>query len=106
MTRRTSHDTATGWGNPPVAAPRPFRWKRLVLLLVALVTVAAVALGGLLYWLWDSSKVSTVGKAPFDNALAIPPLAEPTVEKDGTRVFDLRMQAGETEFRDGVRTPT
>ncbi|MBM7093806.1 multicopper oxidase domain-containing protein, partial [Streptomyces sp. S12] len=42
----------------------------------------------------------------FDNALAIPPLAESTVEQDGTRVFSLRMQAGETEFRDGVRTPT
>ncbi|WP_425580399.1 multicopper oxidase domain-containing protein [Streptomyces thermocarboxydovorans] len=65
-----------------------------------------MAIGALLYWLWTDAKVSTVGKAPFDNALAIPPLAEPTVEKDGTRVFDLRMQAGETEFRDGVRTPT
>ncbi|MEU0387584.1 multicopper oxidase family protein [Streptomyces chartreusis] len=69
-------------------------------------TAVAVAVGALFAWLWTDAKVSTVGKEPFDNALAIPPQAESSVDKDGTRVFDLRMRAGETEFRDGVKTPT
>ncbi|WSU31114.1 multicopper oxidase domain-containing protein [Streptomyces anulatus] len=38
--------------------------------------------------------------------LAVPPLAPSTVDKDGTRVFDLRMPTGRTEFRPGVATPT
>lgn len=38
--------------------------------------------------------------------LAVPPLAPSTVDKDGTRAFDLRVQTGSTEFRPGVATPT
>ncbi|WP_309058774.1 multicopper oxidase domain-containing protein [Streptomyces sp.] len=105
MSRHTSRSAAPDGGSPP-GTRRAFRWKRLVIVLGSLVTAVAVAVGGLFAWLWTDARVSTVGKAPFDNALAIPPLAESTVEKDGTRVFDLRMQAGETEFRDGVKTPT
>ncbi|GAB2861604.1 multicopper oxidase domain-containing protein [Streptomyces deserti] len=85
---------------------RAFRWKRLLIVLGSAVTAVAVAVGALFTWLWTDAKVSTVGRERFDNALAIPPLAESSVDKDGTRVFDLRMQAGETEFRDGVKTPT
>ncbi|MFV0134155.1 multicopper oxidase domain-containing protein [Streptomyces sp. HMX87] len=106
MTRHTSRGGAPDGGGPPGAPPRRFRWKRLVVLAGCLVTAAAVAVGALFTWLWTDAKVSTVGRAPFDNPLAIPPPAGSTVEKDGTRVFDLRMQAGETEFRDGVKTPT
>ncbi|MGJ3560660.1 multicopper oxidase domain-containing protein [Streptomyces sp. INA 01156] len=75
-------------------------------MLGSLVTALAVTVGALFAWLWTGAAVSTVGKAPFDNALAIPPQAESTVERDGTRVFDLRMQAGETEFQEGRRTTT
>ncbi|MEV8595770.1 multicopper oxidase domain-containing protein [Streptomyces sp. NPDC052012] len=106
MTRHTSHHAAPDGGDPPGVPRRAFRWKRLVIVLGSLVTTVAVAVGALFAWLWTDAKVNTAGKAPFDNALAIPPLAESAVEKDGTRVFDLRMQAGETEFRDGVKTPT
>jgi FtsP/CotA-like multicopper oxidase with cupredoxin domain len=82
------------------------RFKRVLIVLGSVVAVAALAVGGLFTWLWTGADVSTVGKASFQNELAIPPLAESRVEKDGTRVFDLRMQAGETEFKDGRKTPT
>ncbi|MBT2421368.1 multicopper oxidase domain-containing protein [Streptomyces sp. ISL-22] len=82
------------------------RFRRVLITLGSVVTVLVLAVGGLFAWLWTGADVSTVGKASFDNALAIPPLAESSVDKDGTRVFDLRMRAGETEFEDGLRTPT
>ncbi|MBV7697112.1 multicopper oxidase domain-containing protein [Streptomyces sp. TRM70350] len=85
---------------------RASRLKRVLVVLGTVVTVFAVTIGGLFAWLWTDAPVSTVGKAPFDNALAIPPLAESHVDKDGTRVFDLRMRAGETEFEAGRKTPT
>lgn len=82
------------------------RIKRVLIVLGSVVTVVALVVGGLFAWLWTGADVSTAGKSPFDHELAIPPLARSTVDKDGTRVFDLRMQAGETEFRKGVKTPT
>ncbi|MGN9759296.1 multicopper oxidase family protein [Streptomyces sp. SD31] len=82
------------------------RFKRVLLVLGSVVTVLVMAVGGLFTWLWTGADVSTVGKASLDNALAIPPLAESSVDKDGTRVFDLRMRAGETEFEAGLKTPT
>lgn len=110
MVRHTPRGTAADGGDPPGIPRRAHRWTRrwklLAVVLGSLVVTVALALGALLAWLWTDAKVSTVGRAPFDRALAIPPLAEPTVEKDGTRVFTLRMQQGRTEFRDGVGTPT
>ncbi|MEV5438586.1 multicopper oxidase domain-containing protein [Streptomyces sp. NPDC052682] len=85
---------------------RAFRIRRLLVVLGSVVTAVAVAVGALFAWLWTDAPVSTVGKHRFDTPLAIPPLAESAVDKDGTRVFDLRMQAGQTEFRSGVKTPT
>ncbi len=81
------------------------RFKRVLIVLGSVITVLVLAVGGLFAWLWTGADVSTVGKASFDNALAIPPLAESSVDKDGTRVFDLRMRAGETEFEAGRKTP-
>ncbi|WJV46746.1 multicopper oxidase family protein [Streptomyces flavofungini] len=80
--------------------------KRALLIIGSVVTVVALALGGGVLWLWQDAKVSTVGKESFDNALAIPPLAESRMDKDGTRVFDLRMQPGRKEFKAGRATPT
>ncbi|MBC9717300.1 multicopper oxidase domain-containing protein [Streptomyces sp. TRM66268-LWL] len=82
------------------------RLKRVLIILSVVVGVLVAAVGGGFAWLWTSADVSTVGKVSFDHRLAAPPLAESTVGKDGTRVFDLRMQAGEKEFEDGRRTPT
>ncbi|GHH86198.1 multicopper oxidase family protein [Streptomyces capitiformicae] len=82
------------------------RIKRVLIVLSSVVTVVVLIVGGLFTWLWAGADVSTVGKVAFDKELAIPPLARSSVGKDGTRVFDLRMQAGETEFEEGRKTPT
>ncbi|TFB76434.1 copper oxidase [Cryobacterium glaciale] len=50
--------------------------------------------------------IDTVGTIDFVNPLAIPPLAESTVDASGHRVFDLVAQAGTTEFVPGVATDT
>ncbi|MEV6108614.1 multicopper oxidase domain-containing protein [Streptomyces sp. NPDC051940] len=80
--------------------------KKAAIWLAVTATVVVTAAAGAATWLYTSADVSTVGKASFDNRLAIPPLAGSRVEKDGTRVFDLRMQSGATEFRPGQQTPT
>ncbi len=74
---------------------------------LALVAVVVVAMGGLTTWAflaYRDAKVDTVGKVDFDRLLAIPELAPSTVEADGTRVFDLDMQRGETDL--GKSEPT
>lgn len=81
-------------------------WKRALLILCSLAAAFALVIGVLFTWLYTGAKVSTVGAVDFRNALAVPPLAASTVEADGTRVFDLRMRAGETEFTPGSKTPT
>ncbi|MCX5204767.1 multicopper oxidase domain-containing protein [Streptomyces sp. NBC_00237] len=82
------------------------RWKRVLIVLGSVAAVFLAAVGGLFAWQWNGAGVSTVGQVRFDNELRVPPLAESTVEKDGTRVFSLRMQAGTTEFQQGLKTPT
>ena len=42
--------------------------------------------------------ISKVGRLGFDQPLKIPPLAEPRLDHDGRKVFDLRLQAGTTEL--------
>ncbi|NWF26150.1 multicopper oxidase domain-containing protein [Streptomyces sp. PKU-EA00015] len=81
------------------------RLKRVIVVLTAVAVAFAVAVGGGFYWLYSDARVSTVGTS-FGRELAIPPLAEPTVGRDGTKVFDLTMQAGHKEFGAGQRTPT
>ncbi len=81
--------------------------RRILIGVSTLACVLLTTLGGSFLWLWTTADTSTVGRTSFRNELAIPPLAEPTrVKADGTKVFDLRMQAGETEFRAGLKTPT
>ncbi|HEX6238784.1 MAG TPA: multicopper oxidase domain-containing protein [Acidimicrobiales bacterium] len=79
---------------------RRLRWKRL--LAIAGITVIALGLlgAGAGAWLYGRAAQSNVGDLTFANALRIPPLAEPTVEADGTKVFDLRFTAGETRLVD------
>ncbi len=75
-------------------------------------TLAAIAAGGLVAVAFAGcgivgpGPVSTVGEVEFDTPLAIPPLAESTVDADGTRVFELDAQAGTTEFEPGVASDT
>jgi FtsP/CotA-like multicopper oxidase with cupredoxin domain len=74
--------------------------------------LAAVAAGGLVAIAFAGcgvvgpAPISTVGKVDFDVPLAIPPLAESTVDADGTRVFSLDAQAGTTEFTPGEPSRT
>ncbi|MEB8341533.1 multicopper oxidase family protein [Streptomyces endophyticus] len=87
--------------------PRKSRLKRVLVVLGSVVAVLALAIGGGALWLWSGAKVSTAGTGEFRNKLSVPPLAASHVdEKTGRRVFDLRMQSGETEFRPGQKTPT
>ncbi|NUS42681.1 MAG: multicopper oxidase domain-containing protein [Mycobacteriaceae bacterium] len=82
------------------------RLKRVLAVLGAVAGVLAVAVGGGVFWVWRAAEVSTVGAEAFDTELRVPPVAPSRVRADGTRVFDLRMQAGSTEFRPGAATST
>ncbi|MEV6138725.1 multicopper oxidase domain-containing protein [Nocardia sp. NPDC051990] len=83
------------------------RWlRRLLLIVAAVATVLLLSVGGCVTWVYRSAAVSTVGSGEFDNELAIPPLAQSRVRADGTRVFDLEMRSGQSEFRAGQATQT
>jgi len=111
----------TGWGcpripgslvdmadTPPVVPSVPRRRRRgllAVLLVVTAVTVlTASGLGTALAVTYSRAAVSTVGQVPFETPLAIPPIAEGTVDAAGRRVFDLTVQPGSTDF--GYPSPT
>lgn len=74
--------------------------------------IAALAAGGMIALAFAGcgivtpGPVSTVGEVEFDRPLAIPPLADSTVDADGVRVFSLQAQAGTTEFEPGVPSDT
>jgi blue copper oxidase len=79
---------------------RNVRWRKVLAVggAAALLIVALAAGAGA--WLYSEARTSNVGDLDFENELAIPPLAEPTVTADGTKEFDLRFQAGETDLVD------
>jgi blue copper oxidase len=95
---------------PPPVAPRrkrrKRRWRRVVAwagaAVVALVAVAA----GIFAWVYAGADVSTAGKLDFENPLRIPELFEGERGDDGVVRFDLDVQAGTTQFRDGSPTET
>jgi suppressor of ftsI len=72
----------------------------------AVATAVVVVLATAAFLVWSSAKTSTVGELEFANRLAIPPLAEPGVDDDGRKVFDLELRAGETELLPGSETET
>ena len=76
------------------------RLKRVLIILTTVVVVIGLALGGGVLYLYSDAEVSTVG-TEFRTELAVPPLAKSTVKRDGTRLFELTMQAGQKEFRAG-----
>lgn len=85
----------------PIRRPRAALSALGALAAGALVAVSFAGCG-----LAGPAPVSTVGKVDFDTPLAIPPLAESTVDADGTRAFALDAQAGTTEFAPGVASDT
>lgn len=54
----------------------------------------------------SGTKVDTVGQVPFENRLAIPPLADSELDSEGRRVFTLTAESGESELRPGEETET
>jgi FtsP/CotA-like multicopper oxidase with cupredoxin domain len=72
-------------------------WKRI---LAAGAGAAVLVVGLAVAWVYSQFRTSNVGDLDFANALAIPPLAEPTIDDDGTKVFDLRFTAGESDLVD------
>ncbi|HEX2145421.1 MAG TPA: multicopper oxidase domain-containing protein [Glycomyces sp.] len=70
--------------------------------------VGAVVLGGAgtLGYFWTTSKLDTAGKVDFANPLAIPPIAEPTQDTSGARIFYLEIQSGSVAFKGGRETAT
>ncbi|WP_336923416.1 multicopper oxidase family protein [Aquipuribacter sp. SD81] len=64
----------------------------VVPVLLAITGVALVATGVL------SRPLDTRGEVAFERPLRVPELAASTVEPDGTRVFDLTLQQGETDL--------
>jgi blue copper oxidase len=95
---------------PPVRPGRPPRRRRLLVRLMAgvsaLAVLAVVGLVGLAAWFWSRAEQSNVGQLGFANQLRIPPLAEPRVDADGRKVFDLRLQRGSGELLAGRAAET
>ncbi|QYG93725.1 multicopper oxidase domain-containing protein [Iamia sp. SCSIO 61187] len=93
----------------PVPAPAPRRdrrvWLRVLLALGLAGALVVTAVAVVVYRVWDSREVSTVGELSFANDLAIPPLDEGTIE-DGRRVFSLTAAASTSSFKPGLSTPT
>src|SRR5690606_19139395 len=89
----------------PVMPRRRNRALTVLIRVLALGTAALVLLvAGIGTLAWNVTTVDTVGEVDFDTELAIPPLAESTVE-DGRRVFELTAQEGSTQI-DGERVST
>lgn len=85
------------------------RWPRWLTWLVALgcaVALPLAAFAGFIAWSFVTAKVDTVGEVEFDRPLAIPPLAPSRLDAHGRRVFDLTLQAGETDLGRDRPTPT
>jgi FtsP/CotA-like multicopper oxidase with cupredoxin domain len=80
------------------------RLTKALLSILALGIAAVLAFGTWIFLSYQDAKVDTIGKVDFDRRLAIPELAPSTVEPDGTRVFDLEIQRGETDL--GKSKPT
>jgi blue copper oxidase len=92
-------------GRPPARRRRRLLLRLLVGAL-ALGLVGVLGLAGLAAWFWSQADTSNVGRLGFANQLKIPPLLEPRLDGAGRKVFDLRLQAGTSEFVAGRRTET
>ncbi|MEV0295349.1 multicopper oxidase domain-containing protein [Nocardia sp. NPDC050710] len=88
------------------SVPRSRLWRRLLLGIGSLVVLLLATVGGCVTWTYTSATVSTVGRVDFTEELTVPPLATGTVAADGTRIFELDMRTGRTEFRPGKFTET
>jgi FtsP/CotA-like multicopper oxidase with cupredoxin domain len=90
----------------PIAPRRRTRWLRWLLVPAALVVLAVSALVGAFVVAYVTADTDTVGEVDFERPLAIPPLAESRLDKDGRRVFDMTLQRGEADLGRSEPTPT
>jgi suppressor of ftsI len=96
----------------PARPAPPARSRRRRLLLGALIgllvlsLLGMVATAGVLALVYLRPDTSNVGRLGFTQPLKIPPLAEPRLDADGRKVFDLRLQPGTTELRPGQPAET
>jgi blue copper oxidase len=91
---------------PSVAGRRTRRWRRFLAWTGAAVVVLIAIGAGVVGWVYAGADVSTAGRLSFDNPLRIPELLEGERGDDGVVRFDLDVEAGTTQFRDGPATQT
>jgi FtsP/CotA-like multicopper oxidase with cupredoxin domain len=107
--RRSRPDRSGSRSDSPRHQPQTRRRARAwrIIWRVAVV-VGVLVLAGLGYvaYAWYAAPVDTVGTVPFEQPLAIPPLADSQIDQDGRRVFDLTAQQGSTELMPGTETDT
>jgi suppressor of ftsI len=96
---------AAGTRPQPPVRRRGGRGLVVVAVVVSLTIPVLIAVVGATA-LWWFGRVDTVGAVDFDRPLHVPPLAGSEVEADGTRVFDLTMQTGETDLSGRGATET
>ncbi|MGH3477335.1 MAG: multicopper oxidase family protein, partial [Nocardioidaceae bacterium] len=101
----TTSTPATETTTPRLRPPRSRAWRIVRRVLIGLAALLLV-LGGLFGYAWYTAPVDTVGKVPFEQPLAIPPLGESQVDEAGRRVFDLTVQRSATELVPGTVTET
>lgn len=82
------------------------RRPRATLITIAAVSVTALAITVGLSGCVFGRTITTIGQVDFDEPLPIPPIAESTLDEQGTRVFALDARSGTTEFVQGTQTPT
>ncbi|MEV0649369.1 multicopper oxidase domain-containing protein [Phytomonospora sp. NPDC050363] len=90
----------------PVPAARPVKRRRLLKTALIAVPAVVVAGAGAAGIVWANSVTDTTGEVDFKNPLAVPPLAQSTVDGEGRRVFELTLQSGQRQFKDGAATGT
>jgi FtsP/CotA-like multicopper oxidase with cupredoxin domain len=91
-----------------IAPPRRRRRGLIIGLVVAPLAVLALLVGAAAVWFATNAVRATppaAGTVPFENPVAVPPLAPSHVE-DGVRVFSLTAEEGRTSFVPQGETPT
>jgi FtsP/CotA-like multicopper oxidase with cupredoxin domain len=79
--------------------------RRIFLWSLAVVSLAAIALGAAGYALFSTARTNTVGDLRFANELAIPPLLEPR-EEGRRKIFELTVRVGHTPLLPGKPAQT
>ncbi len=80
--------------------------RRLLIWGVPAVLILGVIAGVIGWRIYEGARASNVGSLTFSNPLYVPPLLEPASDAQGRKVFDLTLEAGQTELIEGELTPT